>query len=269
MIWSTAVLEGGSGAAAAEQAVTSFLGTSWPVHEVGRNADVFDPEGARLLEAGSTIVSNSVHLHSNGQDTTARLEIGWKFHPKGYKPKYSEAVRVLGNSVDIDIQPNQANQELHSYLVLAENTKITTFEPHLHAPGARMCLEAIWGIHVETLTCAGYDHNWVRGYEYSHGYEPLLPKGTILHIIGYMDNTEANRNIPDPRNWQGSGNRSVSNMFIDLGHGVSMSDEQFREEMKKRRELHGVTKNDHVIGCPLCNVLPLEEEAGAATAGSR
>ena len=269
MIWSTAVLEGGSGAAAAEQAVTSFLGTSWPVHEVGRNPDVFDPEGARLLEAGSTIVSNSVHLHSNGQDTTARLEIGWKFHPKGYKPKYSEAVRVLGNSVDIDIQPNQANQELHSYLVLAENTKITTFEPHLHAPGARMCLEAIWGIHVETLTCAGYDHNWVRGYEYSHGYEPLLPKGTILHIIGYMDNTEANRNIPDPRNWQGSGNRSVSNMFIDLGHGVSMSDEQFREEMKKRRELHGVTKNDHVIGCPLCNVLPLEEEAGAATAGSR
>ncbi len=265
MIWSTAVLEGAGGAAAAEQALTSFLGTSWPVHEVGRNADVFDPEGARLLEAGSTIITNSVHLHSNGQDTTARLEIGWKFHPKGYKPKYSEAVRVLGNAVDIDIRPNVANQELHSYLILAQNTKITTFEPHLHAPGARMCLEAIWGIHVETLSCAGYDHNWVRGYEYSHNYEPLLPKGTILHIIGYMDNTDKNRNIPDPRNWQGSGNRSVANMFIDLGHGVGLSDEQFQEEMNKRREFLKLTKNDHVIGCPLCNVLPMEELMKEAT----
>ena len=270
MIWSTAVLEDGAGAAAADQAASNFLGTSWPVHEVGRNADVFDPDGARLLEAGSSIISNSIHLHSNGRDTTARLEIGWKFHPKGYEPKYSEAVRSLGNAVDIDIRPNRADQELHAYMILPEHTKITTFEPHLHAPGARMCLEAIWGIHVETLTCAGYDHNWVRGYEYSNNYEPLLPKGTILHIIGFMDNTEANRNIPDPRNWQGSGNRSVANMFIDLGHGVALSDEQFQEEMKKRREVLNLTKNDHVIGCPLCNVIPMEElmkEAATATGG--
>jgi hypothetical protein len=255
MIWSTMVLPEDASAEAIDQAASSFLGTNWPVHEVGRNPDVFDPEGARLLEAGSTIVTNSVHLHSNGRDTRARLEIGWKFHPKDYQPKYREAVRSLGNAVDIDIEARTANQELHAYLVLPEHTKISTFEPHLHAPGARMCLEAIWGFHKETLTCAGYDHNWVRGYEYAHNHEPLLPKGTILHIIGLMDNTENNRNIPDPRNWQGSGNRSVANMFIDLGHGVELSDEQFIEEMKKRREALGPTKNDHIIGCPLCNVI--------------
>ena len=39
------------------------------------------------------------------------------------------------------------------------------FEPHLHAPGARMCLEAIWGINIETLSCSGYDHNWVLDRE--------------------------------------------------------------------------------------------------------
>jgi hypothetical protein len=121
-----------------------------------------------------------------------------------------------------------------------------------------MCLEAIWGINVETLTCAGYDHNWVRGYQYAHGYEPLLPKGTILHITGEMDNTAANKNVPDPRNWQGSGNRSVSNMFIDLGNGVSMNDEQFQEAMNERREMHNLSRNDHVIGCPLCLVIPEE-----------
>ncbi len=247
MIWSTRVInEDGSFGES----------TNWPVHEVGRNADVFDPEGARLLPANSSIVSNSVHLHSNGRDTKARLEIGWRFHPEGYEPKYSRARRSLGNALDIDIKSMEKDQELHAYYVLPEHTKLTTFEPHLHAPGARMCLEAIWGINIQTLTCAGYDHNWVRGYEYAHGYEPLLPKGTILHITGYMDNTVGNRNVPDPRNWQGSGNRSVANMFIDLGHGVEMSDEQFQAAMAERREMHKLTKNDVMIGCPLCMVVP-------------
>ena len=39
------------------------------VHE-GRNADFFDRIGA-ALKAGSSIVSDSVHLHSNGRDTVA------------------------------------------------------------------------------------------------------------------------------------------------------------------------------------------------------
>ena len=136
--------------------------------------------------------------------------------------------------------------------MLEQHTKINTFEPHLHAPGERMCLEAIWGYNVETLSCVGYDHNWVRGYAYEDGYQPLLPKGTILHIVGYMDNTPNNTNIPDPRNWQGSGNRSVANMFIDLGMRVRMSDEQFIEEMAGRIERFDLNKNSHVIGCPLC-----------------
>ena len=129
-----------------------------------------------------------------------------------------------------------------------------------------MCLEAIWGINIQTLTCAGYDHNWVRGYEYAHGYEPLLPKGTILHITGYMDNTVGNRNVPDPRNWQGSGNRSVANMFIDLGHGVALTDEQFQEAMAERRQMHKLTKNDVMIGCPLCMVVPKTDLELARTA---
>jgi len=257
MIWSTRVInEDGSFGET----------TNWPVHEVGRNADVFDPEGARLLPANSSIVSNSVHLHSNGRDTRARLEVGWRFHPEGYEPKYKKAIRPLGNAVDIDIKSMEKDQELHAYYALPEHTKISTFEPHLHAPGARMCLEAIWGINVQTLTCAGYDHNWVRGYEYAHGYEPLLPKGTILHIIGYMDNSVANRNVPDPRNWQGSGNRTVANMFIDLGHGVSLTDEQFQNAMAERREMHNLTKNDVMIGCPLCMVVPKTDLDLARTA---
>jgi mono/diheme cytochrome c family protein len=236
--------------------------TSWPVHEVGRNADFFDPQGAPILRANSWVVSNSVHLHSGGRDTKAHLEIGFKLLPKDYSPKYKRSItRVLGNGVDIDIKPMEANQQLHAYTVLQENTKITTFEPHLHAPGMRMCLEAIWGFNIQTLSCAGYDHNWVRGYNYEDDYAPLLPKGAILHIIGYMDNSPTNKNIPDPRNWQGSGNRSIANMFIDLGQGVSLTDEQFQAEMAERRAKLHLTKNDVLIGCPLCLVTPSQPPA--------
>jgi hypothetical protein len=231
------------------------VNTPWPVHEVGRNADIFPPEAGRLLRAGSSIVTDSVHLHSNGRDTTGHLEIGFKFHPKDYKPTVRPSQsRSLGNGVDISIQGMQAGQQLHAYTVLQENTKVTSFEPHLHAPGARMCLEAIWGYTIQTLTCAGYDHNWVRGYEYADDYAPLLPKGTILHIIGFMDNSPSNKNVPDPRNWQGSGNRSVANMFLDLGQGVALTDEQFQAEMAKRRERLKLTADDVPIGCPLCMV---------------
>jgi mono/diheme cytochrome c family protein len=247
MIWSTRV---GDNAARNLDPVDDN-GTSWPVHEVGRNADVFDPQAGRLLKAGSSIVSNSVHLHSNGRDTRAHLAIAFKLHPKGYQPTLKRSVRGLGNGLDIDIRGMEANQQLHAYTVLQEHTKITSFEPHLHAPGARMCLEAIWGINIQTLTCAGYDHNWVRGYDYDDDSAPLLPKGTILHIIGYMDNSPTNKNVPDPRNWQGSGNRSVANMFIDLGQQVSLTEEQFEGEMAKRRENN---RSDVIIGCPLCNV---------------
>jgi len=226
--------------------------TGWPVHEVGRNPDFFSEESGRLLKAGSQIVSESAHLHSTGIDTHGRLEFGFEFFPEDYKPEYENARISLGDGLNISIAPNEGGQELHAYAVLEDHVKVISFEPHLHAPGDRMCLEAIFKQHIETLSCVGYDHNWVRTYSFAENYEPLLPKGAVMHITGYMNNTDANANVPDPRNWQGSGNRSVANMFIDLGIQVRMTDEQFVAEMAHRREVLGLDVNDHVVGCPLC-----------------
>src|SRR5581483_2201398 len=84
---------------------------SWPVHEVGRNPDYFDPKAAVLLKKGSYIVSDSAHIHSNGRDTKSHLEFGYKFAPVGYKPEYKRALIGLGNGVDIDIKAMSDNQE--------------------------------------------------------------------------------------------------------------------------------------------------------------
>ena len=45
-------------------------------------------------------------------------------------------------------------------------------------------------------------------------------------------------------------------MFIDLGMRVEMTDEQFVEEMAMRRHRLALGPNDHVVGCPLCMVIP-------------
>jgi hypothetical protein len=53
-------------------------------------------------------------------------------------------------------------------------------------------------------------------------------------------------------------------MFIDLGIRVTMTDEQFFEEMETRRKNLNLGPNDHVIGCPLCLtplVWPLQSDA--------
>ena len=51
-------------------------------------------------------------------------------------------------------------------------------------------------------------------------------------------------------------------MFLHLGQSVGLTDEQFVQEMAERRERLGLTKNDHLVGCPLCmaNIPLLEPE---------
>jgi hypothetical protein len=67
-------------------------GGGWPVHEVGRNEDIFDPSAGRLLRAGSQIESESLHLHANGLDTRAYLEFAFQFHPVGYQPGWGAGI---------------------------------------------------------------------------------------------------------------------------------------------------------------------------------
>jgi hypothetical protein len=242
---------------------------AWPIHEIGRNPDVFPDSAGRLLAASSVLEFNASHVHANGHDTHAHLELGYRFFPKGYQPLYRRSPTLVGNGNDLDVKPNTAGQEIHAFATLQEHTKIIAFEPHLHAPGTRMCLEAIWGMNIQQLTCAGYDHNWVKQYIYEDEYAPLLPKGTILHLIGFLDTTPANRNPADPRNWAGGGRRSVANMFIDLGYSVTLTEEQFQAEMAKRRE-RMKSRNDFDIGCPLCWAPPVvATPARTATPGGQ
>ena len=228
----------------------------WPtIHDLRNNPRgfSFDPEAGRFLPANTRLQWNNVHLHSNGEDTTARLEVAFQFHPRGYRPT-KRIGRVGFGTVEIDVLPDEDGQVGHFYQTLQQNVKLTVFAPHMHAAGVRMCLEAIWGGRAETLNCAGYDHNWLRYYRYEDDAAPLLPKGTILHGIGYFDSTAANPNIVDPRNWTGFGHRAIDNMLLVLAPAFILTDEEFEAEMAARRERLDLAEGESVVGCPLCGV---------------
>ena len=56
-----------------------------------------------------------------------------------------------------------------------------------------------------------WDYNWQEQYELK---EPLkLPKGTILKITAWHDNTASNKANPDPTQWVGWGQRSYDDMY--------------------------------------------------------
>jgi len=114
-------------------------GTIGSPHEVGRNAEILEPEAAYKLKAGAQLLWPSVHMHANAEDTTARLQVGYKFHPKGYEPSRRMSTLTFGNG-EIDLKPMTAGQEIHFYTTLQEHTMLTTFEPHMHASGVRMCM---------------------------------------------------------------------------------------------------------------------------------
>ena len=235
-------------------------------HEVGRNAEFFDPKVGKLMRTGAKLKFGSVHMHANGRDTTGHLEVAFKFHPRGFKPEFvAISVHVTTQVGLIDIPGGAADVQIDSTAALQQNTKLTVFEPHMHAAGVRFCLQAIYGTVTETINCAGYDHNWVLAYTYADDAAPLLPKGTILRVVGYYNNTRANRNVPDPRNWSGGGHRSVDNMNNMLGQGIALTDEQFAAAVAERREQARLNGRSVVIGCPTCGLANAGHQSASTT----
>ena len=142
-----------------------------------------------------------------------------------------------GLTEDLDI-PAGENVRFDNFYKLPEPVMMTTFEPHMHSSGKRMCVEAIHpDMRRETLNCAGYNHNWDIVYSYEDDVMPLLPAGTIIHYTGWYDNTPGNRRVPDPRNWRGWGSRTIDDMFLFRPRVVFLTAEQFQEKVAERQKL--------------------------------
>jgi hypothetical protein len=107
----------------------------------------------------------------------------------------------------------------------------------MHLRGKAMSMEAILPTG-QTMMLSYVDHfsfNWMNNYVYADDAAPLLPKGTILKITSWYDNTTANPNNPDPNQWVGFGDRTVDEMGHAWVNITYMSDEDYQAEVAKKK----------------------------------
>jgi len=212
-------------------------------YAVGKYGDTFADNTSRLLKKG-TRLRFDMHYNAAGTEQTNRTTIAFKFYPAGFVPKYqvrSYAVRNMPND-ELEIPPNTIVRT-DGYFRLPMNARIDSFQPHMHMRGKAMTLEAINLDNTVTILSSvdHFDFNWHINYVYSDDVAPLLPAGTVLHMIGVHDNTSANPRNPDPNMWVGFGERSVDDMVQVWMDIVYLDDAEFHRLLEERKAKGGAT----------------------------
>jgi len=202
---------------------------------VGKNGDIYPEGSGKLIKAGSQL-RFGMHYHSIGQEITDRTSVAFIFYPKGYVPKHVINA-VMAETKDIDIPPGADNVRSDAYYKLEKPARLTAFQPHMHNRGKAQCIEAIYpDMTVEQLNCVPrFNFGWQIAYNYADDVAPLLPAGTIIHVISWHDNSTNNVLNPDPRSWVGYGERSTEDMSRAWLNFYYMSDEEFKAEMAARK----------------------------------
>ena len=210
-------------------------------YALGKNGDIYPDGTGRLLKAGSQIRFN-MHYHAIGREITDRTSVGLTFYPKGVEPERPIYALHIGDNEDLDIPAGEADIRHDGYYHLKDNITLTVFQPHLHNLGTRQCIEAILPDNsVQSINCANWDFGWHIAYNYEDGVAPLIPKGSVIHVISWHDNSDANRWNDDPRNWAGFGQRSNDDMSFAWLSWFTMNDTEFEAAVAARA---AATDND-------------------------
>src|ERR1700722_16417180 len=199
---------------------------------VGKTGAIYPPNPGKLLLPGAKIWWD-IHYHAVGETIRDHVELAVWLYPKDEKPKYRtyltgfQATSNVGTR--LDIQPNTI-KETQGFHVLRAPAILGNFQPHMHLRGKAMALEAI--LPDGTTQMISYvDHfnfNWMNNYIYTDDAAPVLPKGTIIHVTAWHDNTTANRSNPDPNQWGGWGDRTVDEMAHAWVNVTYISDEDYK-----------------------------------------
>jgi len=205
---------------------------------VGKGYDLFRPGTGKLIVPGEKI-SWDQHIHAVGEEITSGSEIGIWFYKKGDEPKkrsYLVAFTGLKQARALDIPPNSMAQT-EGYTVLKQNALLENFQPHFHLRGKSMQVEAILpdGSSQIVSYVGNFNFNWMTNYIFDDDAAPVFPKGTIIHVTAWYDNTKANKNNPDPDQWVGWGDRTVDEMAHAWINVVYLDDNEYKALAASRR----------------------------------
>jgi hypothetical protein len=205
---------------------------------IGKGYDLYRPGTGKLMLPGERITWDQ-HIHAVGEEITGGSEIGVWFYKKGEEPKkrsYLVGFTGIDRSKMLDIPPNSFAMT-EGFTVLKENALIENFQPHFHLRGKAMEVEAILpdGSR-EVLSYVGnFNFNWMTNYIYDDDAAPLLPKGTVIHVSAWYDNTKGNKNNPDPDQWVGFGDRTVDEMAHAWMNVTYFTDDEYKALQAERK----------------------------------
>jgi mono/diheme cytochrome c family protein len=214
---------------------------------IGKGYDLFRPGTGKLLVPGEKI-SWDQHIHAVGEEVTGGSEIGIWFYKKGEEPKkrsYLIGFTGIDRTKMLDIPPNSMAMT-EGFTVLKENALIENFQPHFHLRGKSMQVEAILpdGAKQVLSYVGNFNFNWMTNYIYDDDAAPLLPKGTVIHVTAWYDNTKANKNNPDSDQWVGYGDRTVDEMAHAWMNVVYFNDDEYKALQAERKAKTAKTTND-------------------------
>jgi hypothetical protein len=205
---------------------------------IGKGYDLFRPGTGKLIVPGEKI-SWDQHIHAVGEEITAGSEVGIWFYKKGEEPKkrsYLVGFTGIRGGRFLDIPPNSLAQT-EGFTVLKENAVLENFQPHFHLRGKSMQVEAILpdGSSQIVSYVGNFNFNWMTNYIYADDAAPVFPKGTVIHVSAWYDNTANNKNNPDPDQWVGYGDRTVDEMAHAWINVVYLSDDEYNALLAERK----------------------------------
>ncbi len=207
-------------------------------YALGKTADINPPGTGQLIKAGTQLTWN-IHYAAaaDGTEHTDRTRLGLWFLPPGEDPEHELIRSHMADNEDLDIAGGQSMARTDGYEFIEENIRITAFQPHLHNLGTRQCLEVIYQDNRrQTLSCADWDFGWHVAYNYLEEVQPLIPKGSMLHVSSWYDNSKTNPWAGDSRNWVGFGQRSTDEMAFSWISFHELTDEEFEAAVRERQE---------------------------------
>ncbi len=203
---------------------------------VGKQGELMRPDTGKLLLPGAKIHWD-IHYSAAGEEITTIAELGIYLYPKGHEPKFRQSLMLFPAALgEMDIQPNTISL-VQGNTVLRSAARIESYQPHMHLRGKAMSMEAILpdGRTQMLSHVNNFNFNWHNSYVYADDAAPLLPKGTIIRITAWHDNTAALPSNPDPGQWVGWGDRTVDEMAHAWVNVTNLSDADYQAEVEKRR----------------------------------
>ncbi len=213
-------------------------------YALGKIGEVVPPDGCRTLPANA-MVRWDVHYYPTGEDLKDDVvEMGVWLYPETHQATYKQDLKLyslLMKGSELELPPNTTamTQGFHTFKT---PVRIDSFQPHGHFRLVAKTLEIFYpetGRLEMVSSISNWTNNWHTSHIYADDAAPLVPKGAVLVITGYYDNTSANKYNPDPNQFVGPGSRTADEMshaWIAVTHLDDKGYDRIVAERESRRK---------------------------------